>query len=344
MIAVLGATGYTGGLVCAAARELDLPLRLVGRRRDRLARAARQGEEVGVADARDERVLRSAFDGVAAVVSLAGPFVDVGPAPVAAAIAVGAHYLDSSGEQPFARLVHERFGRAAEDRGSIVLTSFGFDYVPGDLAARLAAEGLEPLDEVVAAYSILRVNSSRGTRRTMARVLTQPLVAYDSGRLVATGGFGSEPRRVRFPSGARIVVRWGGTEPLTVPRHTAVRRVDSYLRVPAPVTLVRLGRAAAPLARIAGAVGAPGPSAASRARTRSTIVAEARGPAGARRVTLEGRDPYDITARLLAVGARLLVDGEARGAGTLAPAEAFDARALLGRLEPLLRLRSVEDL
>ena len=56
---------------------------------------------------------------------------------------------------------------------------------------------------------------------------------------------------------------------------------------------------------------------------------------------LTGRDVYGLTALLLVRGAQALLAGEARGAGVLAPAEAFDARTLVSRLEPLLAHRGL---
>jgi short subunit dehydrogenase-like uncharacterized protein len=224
-----------------------------------------------------------------------------------------------------------------------VLTSFGFDYVPGDLAARLAADGLEPLDEVIAAYSVKAQATSPGTRRTIGHVMTQPQVAYVDGRLVPSR-FGATTRRVRFPFGERTVVEWGGTEPLTVPRHTRVREVRSYIRAPAAAArMAGVARLAAPLVRLAGAVGR-GPSEQRRARNRFVVVAEARGAEGGRRATVTGSDVYGLTALLIARGAEALRAGEARGAGVLAPAEAFDARELISRLAPLLELAEVVDL
>jgi len=241
-LAVLGATGYTGRLVVEQARELGLPLRLVGRRREELERLARDGEEIRVADARHEAELIEAFDGAFAVASMAGPFLDVGTKPVGAAIAVGAHYLDVSGEQAFARVVYEGFGESAEERDIVLLTSFGFDYVPGDLAARLAAEGLdEPLDEVVVAYATKGQGTSAGTRRTIGHVMGQPQVAWE-GRLVRSR-FGKTSRSVRFPSGERSVIEWAGTEPLTVPRHTRVQSVRSYFAAPRAAALRARGAA-----------------------------------------------------------------------------------------------------
>jgi short subunit dehydrogenase-like uncharacterized protein len=342
-LAILGATGYTGRLVVERARELGLPLRLVGRRRNALEAIAVAGDEIRIADARDEGALREAFDGAFAVASLAGPFVATGDLPVAAAIDRRAHYLDTSGEQAFAKLVYERYSGRAEANDVVVLTSFGFDYVPGDLAARLAAEGLEPLDEVIAAYSVSRIAAAAGTRTTIGHVMAQPQVAWEGGRLIESR-FGASTRTVKFPFGERTVVEWSGTEPLTVPRHTQAQRVRSYVRAPkAAAKTAPIARLAAPLIRMTGRVGG-GPSVGRRVRTSFAVVAESRGPKGGRRVTLTGRDVYDLTARLIANGAAALRGGEARGAGTLAPAEAFDARGLLDRLAPLIRLEAEETL
>lgn len=344
-LAILGATGYTGALVVRRARDAGLPLRLVGRRRGALEALAERGDEVRVADAGDEASLLEAFDGAFCVASLAGPFLALGRRPLAAAIAVGAHYVDSSGEQAFARLVYEGFGDSAAERGLVLLTSFGFDYLPGDLAAHLAAEGLDaPLEEVIVAYSTQGFGSSAGTRRTIGHVMTQPLVAYDDG--LVPSRFGRTTRVVRFPFGERRVVEWTGTEPLTVPRHTRVHAVRSYVRLPAARLVARaapLGALAAPLVRLSGRIGG-GPSVERRQQARFAVVAEARSGGRARRATLVGDDPYDLTALLIVRAAEALRQGESHGQGALAPAEAFDARSFAERLAPLLRIESIESI
>lgn len=304
---------------------------------------ASAGDEVRVADARDEQALREAFDGVFAVASLAGPFLAVGDAPVAAAVDRRVHYLDTSGEQAFARLVYERYAGRAEESGVAVLTSFGFDYVPGDLAARLAADGLGRLDEVFVAYSVKSVAASAGTRATIGHVMSQPVAAWEGARLVPSR-FGASTRTAVFPFGERTVVEWSGTEPLTVPRHTQVERVRSYVRAPKlAARTAGIARLAAPLVRASGRAGR-GPSDARRARTEFAVVAEARGAEGGRRVTLTGHDVYRLTALLIAHGAAALRAGEVGRAGTLAPAEALDARTLIERLAPLMRIESEWDL
>jgi short subunit dehydrogenase-like uncharacterized protein len=344
-LAVLGATGYTGRLVCREARSLGLELRLVGRRRRALEELAQSGEEVRVADARDADALADAFAGAFAVASLAGPFLELGPAPVEAALRAGAHYLDVTGEQEFARCVYEEFGGRAERAGLVLLTAFGFDFVPGDLAARLAAETLAEVEEVAVGYAVRGMRASRGTKRTIASLAGRPHVALENGRLVESR-FGGTTRRFRFPFGERDAVEWPATEPLTVPRHTrGVRNVRSYLRAPrAAAPAGRLAGGLRPLLRAGARVGGSGPSEHRRGASRFAVVAEASGPGGGRRATLVGSDVYGLTALLVAEGARCLRAGEARGAGALAPAGAFDARRLTERLAPLLQLVSIDEL
>ena len=333
-LAILGVTGYTGRLVLAEARRAGLEVRLVGRRREALEELAGPGEDVRVADARDGGALRAAFEGASVVASCAGPFLELGLAPVQAAVAAGAHYLDTTGEQAFVRLVHDRI-----EAGTVVLPAFGFDYVPGDLAARLAAEQVEgPLDEVVVGYSVTGTSTSRGTRATVAAVMGQEQVAYADGELVPSR-FGATTRTLRFPFGEKTCVEWSGTEPLTVPRHTDVRNVRSYFRAPAAVAESgRFGKLMSPLFGAVARFGSLGPSEEQRRKSRFTVVAEATGPGGSGRAVLSGSDVYGLTALLIVRGAEALLAGEARATGVVAPAEAFDARTLAARLAPLLQI------
>ena len=287
-LAILGVTGYTGRLVLAEARRAGLEVRLVGRRREALEELAAPGEEVRVADARDESALRDAFDGATVVASCAGPFLELGLAPVQAAVAAGAHYLDTTGEQAFVRLVHERI-----EAGTVVLPAFGFDYVPGDFAARLAAEQVDgPLDEVVVALL-----GHRRRRRAAARGAT---IGRRDGP--GAGRVGGRPARrrpasarrrasVRFPFGERTVVEWSGTEPLTVPRHTDVRNVRSYFRAPAPSRDRRPDRQArvAPLREPLPASARPVPRRRAGARAASPSSRRRRGPGGSGRAVVDGQ-------------------------------------------------------
>jgi short subunit dehydrogenase-like uncharacterized protein len=329
MLAILGATGYTGRLITEEARRAGVPLRLVGRRREALEELARVGEEIRVADGQDGDALREALTGAFAVVSAAGPFLEVGYAPVEAAIDVGAHYLDITGEQEFIRHVYEELSAPAADAGVVLLSAFGMDYVPGDFAARLAAYGLEePLDEISVGYS-LQATPSRGTMKTAALIGGRPHVVRVEDRLVESPR-GAPSRTFAFPFGDQECVEWGGAEPVTVPRHTRVRAVRSYWRLPERVMSQEA------VAELAAPEAPAGPSRDERAKSRVAVTAVARRGSESRTVTLTGRDPYGLTALLIVRGYEALRAGEARGTGALAPAEAFDVHAFLPRLAPLL--------
>ena len=336
VLAILGATGYTGRLIVEEARRAGLPLRLVGRRPDALEELADPHDEVRVADGKDGAALREAFAGAFAVASIAGPFLEVGYEPVAAAIDAGAHYLDITGEQEFTRRVYDDFGPRAAERGLVLLSAFGMDYVPGDLAARIAGEQLEPpLDELGVAYSFSGAGTSGGTKKTMALLAGRPHAAWVGGRLVESR-LGATSRTFTFPFGEAECQEWGGTEPLTVPRHTHVREVRSYARIPKPIA--KAAPVAKPVLGLAARLMPEGPSPEDRARARIAVTAIARRGDEVSTATLTGLDPYGLTALLIVRGYEALRDGEARGAGALAPAEAFDAWSFLARLAPLLTL------
>ena len=82
------------------------------------------------------------------LVSTVGPFTRYGAAALDAAVGAGAHYIDSTGEPPFIRRVFEEWGPRATSARCGLVTAFGYDYVPGNLAGALALEqaGIESAD------------------------------------------------------------------------------------------------------------------------------------------------------------------------------------------------------
>jgi short subunit dehydrogenase-like uncharacterized protein len=96
------------------------------------------------------------------LVSTAGPFLKVGWPAVAAAVDAGAIYLDSTGEPPFIRKVFEEFGPRAGRTGAVLLTAFGYDYVPGNLAGALAMEAAGPTATRVQVGYFVREGGKRG--------------------------------------------------------------------------------------------------------------------------------------------------------------------------------------
>jgi short subunit dehydrogenase-like uncharacterized protein len=351
-IVLYGATGYTGRLVARELARRGLDFTLSGRSAERLRRLAdeeRIDAPVRAASIDDERALRELLGDARVVVDCAGPFTRLGEPVVRAAIDTGTHFVDSTGEQGYMRMVFERYGEPAERKGVALVPALGFDYVPGDCAARIAADGLEPLEEVVVAYAASGVSATRGTLRSVLEVMRGDDVVYEDGDWRPAP---SAPSRARFefpePLGRTPVVRYPSGEVLTVPRHTRVRRVRSFIGastfVPhdalAPllgVTMPALGAALrTPLHGVLDrAIDRlpEGPSDDDRRASRYLVVAEARAADGGRRRTVvRGTDVYGITAVMLAHGAELMLAEGYDRAGALGPAAAYDPRAFLNHL------------
>lgn len=351
-IVVYGATGFTGALVAHELRRRGLDATLAGRSADKLARLAEAlGGDVPIRAVAldDDAGLRELLADAAVVIDCAGPFVRYGEPVARAAVETRTHYVDTTGEQPYMRLLHDGYDAAARRAGVALVPAMGFDYVPGDLLAHLTAQGVEPLRELVLAYAPQGVTPTRGTLRSALGMLAADSVLYED------GDWRPAPLRpsrgsFRFPDpvGAQPVMRYPSGEVLTVPRHVRTRRLTSLITVetfagtaraaplvslltPAMALALRspLGRLAEPLLERYP----EGPSEDSRARVRFTIVALAHGEDGrTRRGVVTGGDVYGLTAVTAVHGAALMAEpGYDRG-GVLSPASAYDAAAFLAAL------------
>jgi short subunit dehydrogenase-like uncharacterized protein len=352
-IVLFGATGYTGDLTARAMVARGLRPVLAARNAERLARLAGElgGLETQVADVGRPETVRALVERGDVLVTTVGPFKRWGEPAVTAAVDAGAHYLDSTGEGTFIRAVFERYGPRAAQAGVALLTAMGYDWVPGNLAGALALRD--------AGDAAVRVDigyfapgagggfaASGGTRASAAGIAVDPSYAWRGARLV------TEPagRRVRAfalrPGRAAPAISAGSTEAFSLPRvYPGVREIGVYLgwfggvsRVMPAVSLAMAAAGRIPGFRagmdalagrfVKGSTG--GPDADARTRTRTLVLAEAFDASGSRLadVRLEGGNPYDLTAALLAWGAERAVAGELRGTGALGPVDGFGLEAL----------------
>jgi short subunit dehydrogenase-like uncharacterized protein len=353
MIAVYGATGYTGRLVAAELRRRGLAATLCGRSQERLEGVARGLDTdwpVRAAAIDDAPGLRQALLGASAVINCAGPFTFYGAPVIEAALDVGAHYCDTTGEQPYMEGVFRWLDEPARAAGRAVVPGVGFDYVPGDLACALAAEGLEPLESVDVAYAVGGFGATRGTMHSALEMLGGETLDYTGGQW---GPAGRPPlgERVTFPEplGEQVVARYPSGEIVTVPRHVDTRSVRAQITAksfaPHPRLTSAVPAAAAfvvsPLLRtpLRGAFDAvidrlpEGPAEDARRSSAFTIVADARGVDGtSARAIVEGRDVYGITAVIAVEIARRMTTDGFEASGALAPAQAVDPADFLAFL------------
>jgi short subunit dehydrogenase-like uncharacterized protein len=358
-IVLYGATGYMGALTARALVASGARPVLAGRDQSRLsALAARLSHAAGgteletAAAAAGPGPLRDLIGAGDVLVSTAGPFMKVGRPVVAAAVDAGAVYLDSTGEPPFIREVFEESGPRAERTGAVLLTAFGYDYVPGNLAGALALQAAGPgAARVQVGYFVrgdIRRGTSAGTRASVTGVLLEPGYAFRGGRIVTER---TAARITSFMVGGkkRQALSIGSSEHFALPRLRRAAGADG-VAAQVPLTdvgvylgwfgratrIVRYGSAlATPVSSLPGvrrtldaaarriqrSRAAPGTAAA----IRSDVVAVAADASGRElaAVHLTGGDPYSFTAPILAWAAGKAAAEGVRPAGALGPVEAF---------------------
>lgn len=357
-IVVLGATGYTGRLVVEQLVATGHRPMLAGRSAVRLAALAAQHGDLAtaVADANDPATVHGLVSRGDVLLTTVGPFGRYGEAALDAATTAGAHYVDTSGESEFARRVIEIYGPRAEQAGCALLTSIGYDFVPGNvagaLALRAAGEGVRRLDigyfmPGVGPRAVARSLTARGresgalssgTVASVLRALLEDAPSLIGGRIVGRPP-GREVRSFPTPDGPQLAALAGGTEPHLLTRlGPSLTDVRVYMGGAAPVRALQALSYAAPLWRrrplaslmrrwadAALARTGEGPNSEALARSGSLAVAVASD--AARRllatVSLLGPNAYQITAELAAWSAGELAEGDVRGAGALGPVDAF---------------------
>jgi short subunit dehydrogenase-like uncharacterized protein len=358
VIVLFGASGYTGRQVAEAMVRRGLRPILAGRSVGRLTLLAQRLGNLGLgnlglgdldvvrADVGDAASVRALIGRGDVLVSTVGPFIRLGEPALRAAVDAGAICLDSSGEPPFIRRVFEEFGPLAEQTGASLITAFGHDYVPGNLAGALALRRSGGrVHRVEVGYLISGMGRtqviSRGTFASIVGLVTEQAFTWRGGIQVESTG----SRMRTFPVGGRDrpALSIGATEHYALPRLAGpegLPEVDVYLGWSGPATrLLQLSSGVTPallalpgvrsLVRRIGEFAvrwvAEEPDPVALARVTSHVIGTAYDASGTvlAQVRLVSGDPYQLTADLLAWGAQRAAEHGVSGPGALGPAEAF---------------------
>lgn len=333
LITVYGANGYQGKLILAELSRHGMEVRLVGRDHTRLQSAA---VEVGIPDA-DRRVaglddraaLVAALAGSDVVINCAGPFTTSGAVMVDAAIAAGAHYVDTAGEQLYVKGVFDSFGGDAERAGVTVVPAVNDGCLPGDLLAHLIAERTGPLAELTVSHFITgAAGLSRGSLRSASATMDAMRsggLTYDDGAWHS--GIPARRDRITLPDGHSVAMAALPTcEVVTIPRHVQVDHVESLLEATLKASLET------PITPELIAQLPAGPTEHDRAEQQFTYLLDAVDHQGQQtRGIIRGRDTYGTTAVAAVEAARRLAAGDT-AAGVRTPAQAFDPADFLETL------------
>jgi short subunit dehydrogenase-like uncharacterized protein len=302
--------------------------------------------EVRVADASDSAALMHAFAGVRAIVSTVGPFRRWGMPAVRAAVDLGAHYVDTTGEQSYQMQVYEELHRRAISTGSTVVTGGAFEYTFSYLGTAVLHERSGPLLTMSSYHLADGFHPTIGTARSALAMLEEEFLAFRDGKLVPLP---DEARAVRFPGEKdehHAVPIPGGdavTLPLDIPQlqsaccHillprgqaralAAVVRAQPRLRKRlSPRLVARLDRLLSRWHR--------DPTDAERAANPWKVFVHGQSPSGSHVFVASGSDVYEISGITAAHTAMWLADGRGRDGGVMTTGKALPAVDFLDALK-----------
>lgn len=206
-IALLGATGFTGGLTADYLGEHLPPggsWAIAGRNQAKLEAVADRIERLGgvrpeiiSADIGNPDSMAALAKSTRVLVTTVGPYLKYGEAAVKASVEAGIAYVDLTGEPQFVDDMWLKYHDRAVETGARIIHACGFDSIPYDLGVLYAVQQL-PEDVPIKVRGYIRANAefSGGTFHS---AINQFASMRESGK-VSAARRKAEPR----PDGRRV--------------------------------------------------------------------------------------------------------------------------------------------
>eukprot|EP00892_Ulva_mutabilis_P009618 jgi/Ulvmu1/7028/UM033_0087.1 len=174
-VVVLGATGFTGKLVCEhlakSYQGKGVRWAMAGRNQAKLQEVRKEVAaynqdaaqvELLAADLMDQTSLNSLAASTKVVITTVGPYAKFGKPVVQACVENGAHYCDLTGEALFIRRMMEEYHVEARNKGVKIVHSCGFDSVPGDVLSLMAAHHMRQQHDKTLGETTVLVGDTKG--------------------------------------------------------------------------------------------------------------------------------------------------------------------------------------
>lgn len=350
-VVVYGASGYTGKLICAHLATYKIPFIAAGRDAKRLEEEmAKQPElkdaayEVAAVD-HDVEALTKLFTGAKVVYNVVGPFMQLGEPVVAACLAAGAHYLDTTGETDWMAFARDKFGEAFAAKGLLLCPASSYMWAAGNIAAEVALEtpGIDSLDILYLADS----NTSVASTKSFLRMCTKPQYFLEHNKLVMWPY--ATAFDVRSPDQHRTfkALPWsGGGEALWYLDDPRVRNCSTLVgfknqemfsgvlgvleEFEEKYRELSYDEQEKVTNDLGGQITTEEPGRENPDENRSVISCIGRGNMKGVTVVMRGNSPYLQTGALAAEAAKRILDGKLLAAGFQSPAKAIGARNIVG--------------
>lgn len=354
-VIIYGANGYTGKLVAESLANRQIPFYFAGRNKDKLEKALgivkeRLGENAWKLDAEIVAVdntietLTPVFSKCKVVISVAGPFMQIGWPVVEAALKAGCHYSDTTGEQDWTMAIAEKFGKAFEAKGLLMAPATSYMWTAGALAAEVVLEDPD-IDSLDILYQIDNGLPSEASTKSFLRMVCNESSQYyiEQNEHKAWPNDKAYEVFMPFRAAKASALPWGGAcEPvwlkgrvrnckvLTAPGEHMIEPIMQAIQVfnaQAP-ELDQAGKEALTNA-IADQINTGEPPKDNPDVQRSVIVVSGQGRLKTTTFALNVSAPYMWTGEIQAECAKLLLTGQLKKSGFQSAATAFNHRQLI---------------
>lgn len=225
---IYGATGYTGRMAAARAKEIGLdPIIAARNEAPLLALATALAVEHRVFALDDDAGVQRVLEDIDVVLNCAGPFVQTAEALMTACLHAGAHYLDIAAELESYQLAAQR-DQDAIDAGVMLMPGCGGSVA---MLGSLAARALERVESPASLRIALHVSGgmSRGSAISASQHLTTQCLMRKGDVLVSR-----DPSALRtFDFGHYEASCFPVTLPdlITIARQSGIGDIETYVHV-----------------------------------------------------------------------------------------------------------------
>jgi len=334
-LTILGATGYTGTLICQLLEEKKIPFTAAVRSLEKLPfyNQLKASVKVDLANLNEITQLLKQTD---ILVNCVGPYSLFGPILMKELRKYPIYYLDLSGEQSFVKNSLDQH----LPNSAYIIHSCSFESALVDLLAFNFLDSKKNYHLINSFYYFDSANPSRGTRFTMKVHGYFDQFAINHGQLIKiTRPFALNS--LNFPQLENLTSALFTPYPevLFFHKNFQVQECGSFLIMDEAMiqfALARTNHAPPPLesvvAKLANTqLSGPAPEVRQKQFFRIFIMAEE--AAGVKKlISLAGYDMYGITAKLAVQAAEFLLIGDKKLGQTVSPAEAFHADGLLQKI------------
>jgi len=346
-VMVVGATGFTGQLICRHLQAHQLDYTVAGRDEKELKNLF-PGHERIVIDVMDESRLEKPLDRCDILINAVGPFNLWGHQLVTAAAERGLTYLDICGEQHFVKHCLDQIDPMARKNHALIINSCAFESMVADLMVAEICDPTVDYEDISTFYHFSNPGSSGGTKFSMKLARYFPAYRLRNRQLEAAAPM-SHQREIRI-NGLRNLY-WAAFVPYPEVvffqrEYKLMNGASHYLfadHLSAPLVPDR-NRSKADMQKIVARFQRghrDNPTEAEMDRQRFSLAAIAATPGGKnKQILVQGKNMYHLTAELIARCVMTLAVEPPEDCGVRTPAQVFAHADLLKALPQIAEIQT----